>query len=94
MYLPGEYTYTSLQYTISPGSSYTIPADGFYTLGCHNSNGSLSAVFSINGIDLLTNGNKYMISSIVPLKKGTVIKTRANVSSNDFHYMVLSSFTI
>ena len=92
-YLSNGNTATTLGTTITPGNSYTVPADGYYMLNVRNneSNGWRNAVFYLNGSDLLSGFSS--TSQLFPLAKGTVLTTRANIDTTDFGYQIISSFT-
>ena len=93
-FLSGSYVGTQLDQAISQGSTYTVPDDGFYLLSAFNSGASnLTAAYNINGVVIFTNANKYALSILIPLKKGTVVGTRSSSDpSTNFNYMVISKF--
>ena len=93
-FLSGSYVGTQLDQAISQGSTYTVPDDGFYLLSAFNSGSSnLTATYNINGVVIFTNANKYALSILIPLKKGTVVGTRSSSDpSTNFNYMVVSKF--
>lgn len=95
--LSNDVTASSLETVITPGNSYTIPNDGYYTLYLRNDdpNHTRSANFGVNNANLIRSNNEVGCMAVVPLKKGTVLTTRANFNSSDqFYYQVVSSFAI
>ena len=95
-YLSSSSTATNIGTSITAGQTYSVPADGFYTLRCFNNdtNHTRSAEFTINGGTLVANNQNFAIYVVIPLKKGTIVSTRANVSgTDDFQYVIVVSFT-
>lgn len=95
-YLSDSLTPASLETAITAGNNYTVPASGFYVLACRTSDTShtRSAVISVGGVPIVRTDQNFNAIVCVPLKQGTVLNTRANVSSADgFIYTVISSFT-
>lgn len=80
VFMSNDLNYQDLQQSIPQNSSYTVPKDGMYILTAVGDDNS-SASFYLNSLRtriILANQNKYGISVTIPLKKDTVIYTRAN----------------
>ena len=80
VFMSNDLNYQDLQQSIPQNSSYTVPKDGMYILTVVGDDSS-SAAFYLNSLrtrTLFANQNKFGVSATVPLKKDTVIYTRAS----------------
>lgn len=93
LYISESSTGTNLSHAITAGDTYEIPNDGIYIFSCYQRGTSgNSATMSIGTTPFIVNDKSDAIYISMPLRKGTLIKTRANGTNDNYGYWVWFSF--